>query len=156
MEEVKRILVVAKSTKHCRRAVDFGIKLARCHAAELFVLHAVYNPFNLKGWNIPIVSRPALEEEYERILKDAKTDIDLMIQQEKTNGLAIKELIVEGEPTKEVFETVKREKIDLVVLIAHEEGRIEHALFGRSNEEIIRKMPCSVLLVKQEPGPAPN
>jgi hypothetical protein len=25
--------------------------------------------------------------------------------------------------------------------------------FGRSNEEIIRKMPCSVLLVKKEPEP---
>jgi nucleotide-binding universal stress UspA family protein len=38
-------------------------------------------------------------------------------------------------------------------MLAHEEGHLEHFLFGRSNEEIIRKMPCSVLLVKKEPEP---
>jgi len=31
---------------------------------------------------------------------------------------------------------------------------LEHFLFGRSNEELIRRMPCSLLLVKKEPGPA--
>ena len=39
-------------------------------------------------------------------------------------------------------------------MLAHEEGHLEHFLFGRSNEEVIRKMPCSVLLVEKEPGPA--
>ena len=154
MEDVKRILVVAKSTKHCRKAVSCGITLAKCHGAELFVLHAVHNPFNLKGWNLPLVSLPSLEEEYAKMLKDAKADIDGLIADEKAKGLNIKELIVEGEPTKEILNAIEREKIDLVILLAHEEGRIEHSLFGRSTEEIIRKLPCSTLLVKQEPGPA--
>jgi universal stress protein A len=39
-------------------------------------------------------------------------------------------------------------------MLAHEEGRMEHFLFGQSNEALIRKMPCSVLLVKKEPGQA--
>jgi universal stress protein A len=43
--------------------------------------------------------------------------------------------------------------IDLVIMLAHEEGRLDHFLFGRSNEEIIRKIPCSFLLVKKEPEP---
>jgi nucleotide-binding universal stress UspA family protein len=36
-------------------------------------------------------------------------------------------------------------------LRAHEEGRIERFLVGGSNDAIIRKMPCSILLVKKEP-----
>ena len=79
MQEVKRILVVAKSTKHCRKAVHMGVMLAKCYGAELYVIHAIYNPFGLKGWNLPIVSRRALEEEYRKTLQDAKTDIDRMI-----------------------------------------------------------------------------
>lgn len=153
MEEVKRILVVAKSTKHCQKAVHYGITLARSCGAELYVIHALYNPFGLKGWNLPIVSRPALEEEYRRMLEDAKADIDRMIRQEKAKGLAVKELIVEGEPTKEILTTVEKEKIDLIILLAHEEGHLEHFLFGGSNEDLIRRMPCSILLVKKEPGP---
>jgi nucleotide-binding universal stress UspA family protein len=62
-------------------------------------------------------------------------------------------MIKEGEPTKEILKVVEEEKIDLTIMLAHEEGRLEDFLFGRSNEDIIRKMPCSVLLAKKEPGP---
>jgi len=34
---------------------------------------------------------------------------------------------------------------------AHEEGRLEHYMFGRTVEELTRKMPCSILLVKYNP-----
>ncbi len=63
-------------------------------------------------------------------------------------------LIREGEPTAEIETLVKEGNIDLIVLLAHEEGDLEHFLFGRSNHELVRKMPCSILLVKKEPGPA--
>jgi nucleotide-binding universal stress UspA family protein len=33
---------------------------------------------------------------------------------------------------------------------SHEEGRIERILVGGSNDAIIRKMPCSIFLVKKE------
>lgn len=67
--------------------------------------------------------------------------------------MSVKEIIKEGEPTKEILKVVKEENIDLIIMLAHEEGHLKHFLFGRSNEEIIRKMPCSVLLVKKEPEP---
>jgi nucleotide-binding universal stress UspA family protein len=46
---------------------------------------------------------------------------------------------------------VEEENIDLLIMSAHEEGHMEHFLFGGSNEELIRKMPCSIMLVKKEP-----
>lgn len=64
----------------------------------------------------------------------------------------VKELIKEGNPATEIFQVVADENIDLLILLTHEEGHIEHFLFGRSNDEVIRKMPCSILLVKKEPG----
>jgi len=66
--------------------------------------------------------------------------------------MGIKELIREGEPTEVILSVVKEENIDLIIMLSHEEGRMEHFLFGRSNEEIIRKMPCSIFLVKKEPA----
>jgi len=47
---------------------------------------------------------------------------------------------------------VEEEKIDLLLMPAHEESRLEHFLFGRINAAIIRRLPCSVLLVKQKAG----
>lgn len=148
MEEYKRILVVSRMSKYCREAVHYGISLARKYDAELSILHVVHNPFGLEGWNLPMVS---LEKEYNKLLEQTKADLDRIIREEKAKGLSIKELIKNGDPTEEVVKTVKEGKIDLLILLAHEEWRLEHFLFGRSNEELIRRMPCSILFVKNEP-----
>ena len=150
MEDIKRILVVSRMTKYCRKAVHYGVSLARKCGAELYVIHVIHNPFGYEGWNLPIYS---LKEDYKRIQQTAKEDLHRLIDSEKANGMAVKELIKEGEPTKEILKVVKEENIDLLIMLAHEEGRLEHFLFGRSNEELIRRMPCSILMVKKEPEP---
>jgi universal stress protein A len=150
MENVKRILVVSRDTQYDRTAVHYGFSLARQYGAKLFVIHTIHNPFRLQGWNLPI---PSLAKEYERLLRNTRKELAAMINSERKKGMKVKQLIKEGEPEKEIFETIKTEKIDLIIMLAHEEGHLEHFLFGRSNEEIIRKMPCSVLLVKKEPEP---
>ena len=152
MEDINRILVVTRSTKYCQKAVHYAVSLSRKYGAEIIILHVIHNPFGLKGWNVPLPSLPALEQEYENMFKHAKADLDRMIAAEKANGLPIKELIVEGDPIKKIFEVVQEEKIDLLVMLAYEQWKVEHWLFGRGTDEIVRKMPCSVLLVQKKIG----
>ena len=153
MHDVKRILVVSRMTKECQKAVHYGVSLSEKFGTELYVLHVVHRPFgfDLGGWNVPAVV--SLEEEYKKTVQEAKKDIDTLLSMEKKKGLSVTEMIKEGEPTEEILKVVQEKQIDLIVMQAHEEGRLEHFLFGRSNEDIVRKMPCSVLLVKKEPGP---
>jgi universal stress protein A len=149
MEDIKRILVVSRSTKDCVKAVHYGASLSQKFGAGLYIIHVIHDPLIFGGWNLPI---PSLEEEYRKMLKESKAELDAIIKKEKNKGVTIKELIKEGKPVEVVLNVVKEENIDLIVMSAHEEGRLEHFLFGRSNEEIVRAMPCSVLLVKNEPG----
>mgnify|MGYP001605995356 FL=1 len=149
MEDIKRILVVIRITKCCHEAIHYGISLSKKYGAELSVLHTI-DTFWLRGWNVPTIS---VEEEYKKELKRTEEELDDMINMENKKGLVIKKLLKEGDPTEEILKVIKEENIDLVILIAHGESRFEHFLFGRSNEEIIRKMPCAVLLVKKEPEP---
>jgi nucleotide-binding universal stress UspA family protein len=95
-----------------------------------------------------------LGKDYQNLLKKTRQQLDDIIASENKSGMHIEVLIREGEPTAEVLALVRGKKIDLLIMLAHEEGRMEHFLFGRSNEALIRKMPCSVLLVKKEPEPA--
>jgi nucleotide-binding universal stress UspA family protein len=148
MKDVNRILVVSRSTRYCQKAVHYGVSIAQKYGAKLFVIHVIHDPFSYEGWNLPIVS---FQREYEKICQEVKADIDRIIEAEKTLGLAIKAVMKDGNPTDEVIKMVKEENIDLLIMLAHEEGHIEHFLFGRSNEELIRKMPCSIMLVKKEP-----
>jgi universal stress protein A len=147
MEEFKRIMVVTRMTQYCHKAVHQGVSLSRKYGAQLFVLHSVHNPFSYKGWNLPIVS---LEKEYQENIEKQKKRLDEIISREQSQGLTIEVLVREGEPTQAVVEVVKEKEIDLIILLAHEEGHLEHFLFGRSNEALVRMIPCSILLVKKE------
>ncbi len=153
MENINRILVNSGATKYCQKAIHLGADLARKYNAELYVIHVIHNPFGYEGFNLPMMS---LDEAYKGIIQEARDDLDRIIAEEKTKGLQITVLINDGDPEREILKVINEKKIDLLIMLAHEESRLEHLesrleklIFGRSNEELIRKMPCNILLVKK-------
>ena len=147
MNEVKRILVVVTATKDCVDLVQDAFGLAERMRASLFVLDVVHDPFAYMGWNLPM---PSFDEEYRKLLDEVRDRLRAMIKEAKGKGFPIESLVREGQPFEQILKVVEEEKIDLLVLPAHEEHRLEHYFTGRLMDKIIRKMPCSILLVKQE------
>ncbi len=150
MEDINRILVVSRMTRYCAKAVHYGVSLAKKYGAALTVVHVIHDPFGIEGWNLPV---PNLDRDYKNLLKSSRQELDDIIAKENKSGMSIDVLIREGEPTSEIVALVKEKNIDLIVMLSHDEGHLEHFLFGRSNHDLIIKMPCSILLVKKEPGP---
>ena len=147
MEDIRRILAVSWMTQYCQRTVHYAVSLAAKYGTELFVIHVVDTLWS-QGWNLPTMSQEkSRAKEMERI----QSELDNIIGKEKKGDVKIKKIIKEGDPVEEIMKVIEEEKIDLVILRAHEEGRIERFLVGGSNDAIIRKMPCSVFLVKKEP-----
>ncbi len=153
MEDIKRILVVCRVAEDWQAAVHHGILLSRMYGAELYIIHRIYDPFIRGDLNFPM-TLGVVEDEYIKTQKDARRKLDAIITEEKTKGITIKELIKEGKPVEEIMKVIHEEKIDLLIMLGHEESRLEHFLLGRSNDEIIRKLPCSILILKKEPEPA--
>lgn len=147
MNEYKRILVVSRMIQSSRKAIRYGVSLAQKYKAKLYVIHSIYNPFSLRGWSVGTLS---LEKEYQKILADTRQQLSELVESEKKKGMSIKELVREGEPTGEILRTIEEEQIDLLVMLAYGEGWLEDLLFNRSNDELVRKMPCSIMLVKKE------
>ena len=146
MEKVDKILVVSRSTANCCKAVHQGIMLARAYDAKLYVVHVVHDPFNMEGWNLPV---PTFHDEYKKLIAKYKKELHEIIEKEKGKGdIEITEWVRDGDPVDEVIKIVESEAIDLIILLAHEEGRMEHFLFGQSNEKILRMMPCSIMFIK--------
>jgi universal stress protein A len=145
MEDFKNILVVSRSTQHCIKVLRRGISLARKYNARLHILHIIHDPFNLDGWNLPA---PAFNDEYQKMADKARRELDRMVREEKAEGLNIDEWVKNGNPADEIKNVVESQKIDLILMLAHKEGRLEHFLFGRTNDEIIRSLPATLMLVK--------
>ena len=152
MGDFKRILVVSRQTAYCRKAVHYGISLAKQYGAELYFIHCTHDPFHV-AWpsSIPVWT---VVEDYKQLLVKNREDINTIIAVEKEKGMKIVELIKEADPVAVIMEAVRDENIDLLIMAAHEEGRLEHLLFGHGNEEVARRMPCSLFLVKTDPGEA--
>jgi universal stress protein A len=146
MKLIERILVVCRSTHRCRKVVHMGTSLARAYSAKLYVLHVSHDPFNLEGWD-PLTG--SFHDEYMKSIEKNKKELHTIVEKEQSQGLEITEWVRDDKPLDEILKVVASEKIDLLIMLAHEEGHIEHFLFGRTNEALLRKMPCSVLLVKQ-------
>ena len=145
METFKNILVVSRSTEHCVRVLRTGITLARKFDARLHLLHIIHDPFNIDGWNLPA---PDFSKEYKRMVAKAREELDRMVHIEKAEGMVIDEWIKDGEPVEEIQKVVESEGIDLVLMLGHQEGRMEHFLFGHTNDAVIRRLPTTLMLVK--------
>ncbi|OGU14138.1 MAG: universal stress protein [Geobacteraceae bacterium GWC2_53_11] len=149
MENFKHILVISRMIPYSRQAIKVGISLARKYDAKLMVLHLVTNPVDLMAVNAPGLFPDEECNKYNSSLQEAEEQLDKVIKQEIRDGFPIKELTSNRDPLEVIVKVVNEENIDLIVVSSHEEGRIEHALFGGENDAIIRKMPCSIMLVKK-------
>jgi nucleotide-binding universal stress UspA family protein len=131
------------------KAIKFGISLARKYDANIMVLHLVSNPVDMMAVNAPGKLPGEQYKMYMNSHQEAQEHLEKFIKQEIQGGFPIKELVSDGNPIHEIVKVVTEEKIALILVSAHEEGRLEHALFGGENDAIVRKMPCSILLVKK-------
>lgn len=150
MKHPERVLVVCLCTKRSLDAVQWGVSFARNYGAELFVTHIVHNPFGLEGWNLPLSSAKTIDDEFTKLLEQSRKDLQDYIETEDTEGLTIHESVLQGEPVQEITKFISEKNIELMVMTAHEQGYLEHMLRGHDIRELIRKMPCSMFLVKRE------
>jgi len=149
MEDFTKILAVSWMTQYCRKTVHYAVSLAVKYDAELYVIHVIDNWFDnwFQDMNLPMIS---VEEERKKEMEKVKNELDGIVYDEAKKGLKLGKVIIKkGDPVEEILRLIEEEKIDVAMMRAHEEGRIERLLIGSSNNAIIRKMPCSIFLVKQ-------
>jgi nucleotide-binding universal stress UspA family protein len=153
MEQIKKILVISRMNPYSRKTIEVGISLARAYDAKLHVLHLVAKPVDLITVNSSGMFPEVQYTNYFNSQQEARKQLDKIIQQESDSGFPITELVSDYDSVDGIERVIREEKIDLLLMSAHEEGRLEHALFGGESDAVIRKMPCSILLVKDEPEP---
>jgi nucleotide-binding universal stress UspA family protein len=152
MDDVKRILVISRSTRYCHKAIHYGVSLAKQYGAQLYIIHVIDDPFSPDKWDLPL-PYPYLElmqEDYKKKQQEVKKELDKIVALEKAQGVLIEEFLRDGNPADEILKVAQDKKIDLIIMLAHEESRLEHLFLKHDKDKLIREMPCSILLVKYE------
>lgn len=142
---IKRILVATDLSVCARRAVEYGMCVAREWSAHVELLYVVEVLRGLE-FDAPF-SDPSLalrRKEATRLLGDLATRV-------KQEGLDVDWHLREGIPSVQIGQAVLEQRADLVVVGTHGRTGLDHIVLGSTAERVIKQTPCPVLTVRVAP-----
>jgi nucleotide-binding universal stress UspA family protein len=129
----KTILVPIDGSEFAQRAEDIAISIAAKYDARIIGAYVIDDKL--------IYPYEVLEDEGKSILKN------LSLKANKED-VVVDEILVVGNPAKDLVTIIKRMKPDLVVIGTHSKKGLEKLLLGSVAENILRSVEPPVLLVK--------
>ncbi len=129
----KTILVPTDGSEYAGRAEDVAISLANKYDARIVGVYVIDEKL--------IYPYDVLEDEGKSILKN-------LSDKAKEKGVVVDEILVFGDPRKDLITITKRMNADIVVIGTHGKKGLEKLLLGSVAESILKSVDAPVLLVK--------
>lgn len=142
MTTTPRILCGVDFSKTSDAAFEHAVKLVRRMGGELHVVHA----YGLSVAALPegaVMTGPARAAE---LANEAQAKLDQWVSRHPDIDIA--EHIVTGVASEEVLRIAEEIEPEIIVVGTHGRSGLKHLLFGSVAEQIIRKAPCPVLVVR--------
>ena len=148
---IRKILIAVDGSERSINAVEFAVDLATKYDSEICLVHVIPNSIwrycmatdeeDLISPHIIKNTIKEMEEEGERLLSSVLTSV-------KGAGIEAHAQLDHGYPAKKILQIAKEENFDLIVMGSSDRGTITRLFFGSISDEVIRKAPCPILLVK--------
>jgi nucleotide-binding universal stress UspA family protein/quercetin dioxygenase-like cupin family protein len=143
MPGIQKILHPTDFSEHARYAFESACALARDNHATLIVLH---------------VMMPSVAKVLDQPLPDPLQPVEanqaggsFPWPQASDPQLHVEYRLTEGDPADEVLRVVALLQCDLIVMGTHGRTGLGRLLTGSVAEEVLRKAPCPVLVIKAPP-----
>ncbi len=148
MAEIRHILCPVDLSETSRHALDHALAIANWYDARVTVFHVFSVPQLLIAPPVGMVEelaelRPRPEEVADEVRRFAgltaasRTDV----------------VVVEGNPVREILDQVERLSADLLVMGTHGRSALSQMLLGSVAENVIRRAPCPVVVVRNPHQP---
>ncbi|MBZ9630804.1 universal stress protein [Salegentibacter sp. LM13S] len=142
---LKSIVCPIDFSVQSRLALKNATMMARRFDAELVIL-SVYDASHL----FAIRNKINIDEQIESLDKDYQRQFDTFLKDFNLNDLKITKEIKQGEPAKEILNTIKHYESDLLIMGTTGKSGISKILMGSVTEKVIREVPCSFITLKSE------
>jgi nucleotide-binding universal stress UspA family protein len=148
---MKKILLPVDLSNTAPRVVHQAAFLARHFQCEIILLHVV------TSLNYPAGVLESGHEITERdlhaaIIKRAQKELDLLLRPE-LDGIAVKRLLLRGDPAREIVQTARDEKVDLIAMSTRGHGLFYRLLLGSVTAKVLHDSECPVWIATQSGGP---
>ena len=142
---INRILIATDFSTCARRAVEYGICVARAWSAHVDLLYVVEL---LRGLE---VDGPFADPLVEMRRKEAEQFLGDLAARVKQEGLDVDWHLREGIPSEQIGQTALEQRADLVVVGTHGRTGLDHIMLGSTAERVIKQAPCPTLTVRVAP-----
>lgn len=165
----ERILVALDGSDLAERVLPYVEALAAKFGSAVTLVRATVSPAELVAPGVGVVG-PSLGElpaygrtlspmeggAYDAILEAERTETEQYLEgvaeRLRADGLQVTTEHTEGHPSDVIIERATALKADLIAMTTHGRGGIARALLGSVADEVIRKAPCPMLLVRMNEG----
>lgn len=144
---MKKILVPVDGSAASRKAAETAIETAKEKNAELTFIYVVYIPdlmsdaqFGLRVRDDILTLKASAEETGEKFLDKFVGELD-------TGYLAVKKMVVSGQPDEEIVKLAREDAFDLIIMGRRGFSRIKRFFVGSVTQRVISDSPCPVLVV---------
>lgn len=146
-----RVLLATDGSPEAARAHQVALFVARTCRADLDILTVLEAP-------------PGMDPDYQvnqlyfdQLRKEAGQVADRVVREAGGYGIETRVSIVSGIPAREINETARLRRSDLIVMGTRGRTGLAHVLLGSTAEGVVRGAPCPVLTARATPpgSPAP-
>ena len=145
MNLYNKILLATDFSEAARVAGEHSKLLARKLGATLHILHVMENP--LVGLTLAD-SYTFPEEILRRAEADARKQLDLSLTPQQVSDFKAVRTIRAGSPFVEIIHYAREQDVSVIIMGTRGRGPIAHMLLGSVAEQVLRKAPCPVLVVR--------
>ena len=78
----------------------------------------------------------------------AKTDLDEAAALLSGSGVAVEQMVAEGEPDEEIVATAARRGVEMIAMASHGRGAVGRAIFGSVADRVARTAPVPILILR--------
>jgi nucleotide-binding universal stress UspA family protein len=140
---INNILIATDGSEHTKRAVDYGIDLAKSMEAKVY---AIYVIDTAAFASIPMDA--AWESMYGLLKQEGDEATKYVSEKAELEGLSVERATIEGHPGEEIIKYADKNSINLIVMGTLGKSGLDRFLLGSIAEKVVRTSKIPVLIVR--------
>jgi nucleotide-binding universal stress UspA family protein len=144
MYVIRNILVSTDFSEFSASAVEYASSFALLYGARIHLVHVLEANAMMGVPNLDLNAASVAAE----VEATAQEEMRKFVYWRMKNNTNLEQVILRGEPFREIVRYAQENEIDLIVIATHGRTGLAHMLLGSVAEKIVRLSPIPVLAVK--------
>jgi len=145
---VKRILVPVDFSECSQEGLQYAIEFANEVGAKVTLLHATYLGYIYSSEGTALYDVRGLQE---AARESAERQMRKLVRTVNFGRAKYETVFTNGSPVLNICAFAKDHAIDLIITSTHGFTGLTHVMMGSVAEQVVRRAPCSVLVVPSHP-----